>query len=243
MWALGNFATVDEVRRAVKDIVIVPMPLPGFGSTEGQMAPVHFFLRDQTGQSIVIEPIDGKLIVTDAPLGVMTNAPTYDWHMTNLNNYINLSVKDVASKQLGPVTLRGNGKGHGLLGPPGDFTPPSRFVRAALFSQVATPNSTAQDAVFAAFHILNQFDIPKGSVINGSVGKPVPEITEWTSMNDMENLRFYMRTHQDQSIRIVDLKEAMKDAKGKISVIDMQASEQPVSTEVQTMTGEDPRAE
>ena len=30
----------------------------------------------------------------------------------------------------------------------------------------------AEDAVFAAFHILNQFDIPKGSVINGAVGEP-----------------------------------------------------------------------
>jgi choloylglycine hydrolase len=42
------------------------------------------------------------LKVHDAPLGVMTNAPTYDWHMTNLQNNINLSVKDVESAKLGP---------------------------------------------------------------------------------------------------------------------------------------------
>jgi choloylglycine hydrolase len=44
---------------------------------------------------------------------------------------------------------------------PGDFTPPSRFVRAAIYSQSAAPNDTAEDAVLSLFHILNQFDIPR----------------------------------------------------------------------------------
>jgi hypothetical protein len=46
--------------------------------------------RTRPAKSIAVEPVDGTLKVTDAPLGVMTNAPTYDWHMTNLDNYINL---------------------------------------------------------------------------------------------------------------------------------------------------------
>ena len=86
--------------------------------------------------------------------------------MTNLNNYLNLSPKDVEEAKLGPVTLEAFGSGSGLHGMPGDFTPPSRFVRAAIFSQAATPNATGEDAVLSAFHILNQFDIPKGSVTN-----------------------------------------------------------------------------
>jgi len=229
MWVLGNFATVDEVKRAVKDIAMVPTPLPGLGSAKGEVAPVHFFIKDKSGQSIAIEPVDGKLQVTDAPIGVMTNAPTYDWHMTNLDNYINLSVKDITSEKLGSVTLNATGSGSGLLGLPGDFSPPSRFVRASVFSQAAVPNADADDAVFAAFHILNQFDIPKGSVINGSVGKPSAEITEWTTVSDLKNLRWYFRTHQDQSIRMVDLKEAAKAAKGEIRTINMEQSTQAVA--------------
>jgi len=169
------------------------------------------------------------LKVTDAPLGVMTNAPTYDWHVTNLDNYMNLTAKDITTDKLGPVTLNATGSGSGMLGLPGDFTPPSRFVRAALFSQAATPNANADDAVLSAFHILNQFDIPKGSVINGSVGQPTPEITEWTSVNDLKNLRWYFRTFQDQSIRMVDLKEAIKAARGEIRTIEMEQSTQPVA--------------
>ena len=85
---------------------------------------------------------------------------------------------------------------------------------------------------------MNQFDIPKGSVINAAIGGPQAEITEWTSVNDLQNLRWYFRTFQDQTIRVVDLKEAMKAAKGEIRTIEMEKSAQTVtdvSTEVNSM--------
>jgi len=229
LWALANFATVDEVREAVKDLVIVPTPTPGLGSAEGAVAGAHFFLQDKSGKSIAVEPVDGTLKVHDAPLGVMTNAPTYDWHMTNLTIYINLTPKDIDQAKVGSVTLQAFGSGAGMLGLPGDFTPPSRFVRAVMFSQTAAPNATADDAVLSAFHILNQFDIPKGSVVSAAVGEPTDEITEWTSVNDLKNLRWYFRTHKDQSIRMVDLKEALAAAKGEMSTIDMETASQPIA--------------
>ena len=229
VWALANFATVDEVREAVKNIVVVPTPAPGLGSPQGAVAGAHFFLQDKSGKSLVVEPVDGTLKLHDAPLGVMTNAPTYDWHMTNLSNYINLSVKDIDRAKVGGVTVPAFGSGSGLLGLPGDFTPPSRFVRAVVYSQSAVPNQTANEAVLAAFHILNQFDIPKGAVMNSAVGEPTAEITEWTSVADLKNLRWYFRTVADQSIRVVDLKEALDAAKGEIATIEMETSTQPIA--------------
>jgi choloylglycine hydrolase len=229
VWALANFATVDEVREAVKTIAIVPTPARGLGSAEGMVAGAHFFLQDKSGKSLVVEPVDGTLKVHDAPLGVMSNAPTYDWQMTNLANYVNLSVKDATPIKVGGVTISPFGSGSGMLGLPGDFTPPSRFVRAVAFSQSAVPNKTADEAVFAAFHILNQFDIPKGAVMNAAVGEPTPEITEWTSVADLKNLRWYFRTVTDQSIRVVDLKQALAAAKGEAATIDMEGTDQPVS--------------
>jgi choloylglycine hydrolase len=229
LWVLANFATVDEVKEGVKTIAVVPTPAPGLGSPQGMVAGAHFFIQDKSGKSIAVEPVDGTLKVHDAPLGVMTNAPTYYWHMTNLANYINLSPKDVEQEKLGATTIAAFGSGAGMLGLPGDFTPPSRFVRAVMFSQAATPNKTAEDAVLSAFHILNQFDIPKGSVVNAAIGDPTPEITEWTSVNDLKNLRWYFRSFEDQSIRMVDLKEAVAAAKGKIATIPMEKSEQPIA--------------
>jgi choloylglycine hydrolase len=229
VWVLANFATVDEVRQGMKDIVIVPTAAPGLGSPAGAVAGAHFFIQDKSGKSIVVEPVDGTLKVHDAPLGVMTNAPTYDWHMTNLQNYISLSVKDVDSAKLGPVTLPAFGSGSGLHGMPGDFTPPSRFVRAAIYSQAAAPTANADDAVLEAFHILNQFDIPEGSVQNSAMGEPVDEVTEWTSVADLKNLRWYFRTREDQSIRMVDLKQAVDAAKGEVRIIQMEGTSEAIA--------------
>ena len=132
------------------------------------------------------------------------------------------------SAKLGPVTLPAFGSGTGLKGMPGDFTPPSRFVRAAIYGQSAAPNDTAEDAVLSLFHILNQFDIPKGSVQSSAVGGTVDEITEWTSVADLKNLRWYFRTFADQSIRMVDLKEAVAAAKGEMRTIEMEGTTQAI---------------
>ena len=46
-------------------------------------------------------------------------------------------------------------------------------------------------------------------------------------MSDLKNLRWYFRTHEDQSIRMVDLKEAIAAAKGEIATIEMEGTRQP----------------
>jgi choloylglycine hydrolase len=48
LWALANFATVDEVRTAVKDVVLMPTPAPGLGSPQGMVPGAHFFLQDKS---------------------------------------------------------------------------------------------------------------------------------------------------------------------------------------------------
>ena len=85
----------------------VTQEVPGFYDGDGiyriRFSPAVLGIwRWQTASNV--EPLDGKLKVYDAPLGVMANAPTYDWHMTNLTNYINLSVKDVEQAKIGAVT-------------------------------------------------------------------------------------------------------------------------------------------
>jgi len=226
-WVLANFATIEEVKKGVKDIVIVPTPARGLGSAQGSVPGVHYYVQDRSGKAITIEPIGGALKVYDNPLKVLTNAPTFDWHLTNLNNYVNLSVTGVAPVTLDGLKLSAFGQGAGMHGLPGDFTPPSRFVRAVAFSQTAAPTETAVDGVLAAFHILNQFDIPVGSVREVSGEETINESTQWTSVSDLTNSRWYFRTYGDQSIHMVDLKQAVDAAKGKMRTIPME-SVQPI---------------
>jgi choloylglycine hydrolase len=121
----------------------------------GFVPPCHYVVHDAGGRCVVLEHVNGELKVHDNPLGVVTNSPTFDWHMTNLRNYVNLTVTNVPPVDVSDIKLGGFGQGTGMLGLPGDFTPPSRFVRAVVFTQSALPVKSAPDGVLQAFHILN----------------------------------------------------------------------------------------
>lgn len=81
------------------------------------------------GNSLVIEHVEGELKVYDNLIGVMTNSPTFDWHLTNLRNYVSLSPNNPRPVTVEGVKGTGFGQGGGMLGLPGDYSPPSRFVR------------------------------------------------------------------------------------------------------------------
>lgn len=211
-WLLTQFATVAEVRKAIEagDVVITPTVVAGWGATP---PPFHYVVYDKTGASIVIEPIGGKLVIHDNPLGVVTNSPTYDWHMTNLRNYITVNPNNVQSGKIGKLELQAFGMGNGMWGLPGDFSPPSRFVRAALFSANAIPSDNAAEGIDHVFHILNNFDLPKGIARTNEDGTISADYTQMTTGRDPQNLRFYYRTYDDQTIRMVDMKQLDLDAK------------------------------
>lgn len=217
-WILGNFATVAEIKAAYDRVVLAPTVLPQMGMAP----PVHFRVVDKTGAAIVIEPVGGRLRMYDDALGVLTNAPTFDWHLTNLSNYVGLSPMIRSSVGLGGYTVAGFGQGSGFYGLPGDFTPPSRFVRAVAYQQTAVPSATANDAVAQAFHILNNFDIPVGAVRDTVQGKTVDEYTLWTSVEDLQNLQFYFRTFDDQTLRSVDVRKALAESNGRIRQLPME---------------------
>ena len=63
---------------------------------------------------------------------------------------------------------------------------------------------------------------------SSAIGGTVDEITEWTSVADLKNLRWYFRTFADQSIRMVDLKEAVAAAKGEMRTIEMEGTTQAI---------------
>lgn len=211
-WILENFATVGEVKENIGKIRVVDVVLKEMGYSP----PVHYVVHDASGKSIVIEYVNGRLHVYDDPLGVITNAPTFDWQMTNLRNYVGFSLTNAPPIRLGSVTITGTGFGSGMLGLPGDMTPPSRFVRAVAYSSSVLPSRTGRDAVLEAFHILNNFDIPKGSARENQkdqYGNPIVDHTLWTSASDLKTRTYYFRTYQDSQIRSVALMKMPIDAK------------------------------
>lgn len=232
-WELGTYllslcATVDDVKKILPNVTVVPVVMPEMG----MMLPLHYAVNDASGKSIVIEYVDGGLNVYDNPIGVITNSPTFDWHLTNLNNYINLTANNVPPARFGQLEFEGFGQGTGLLGLRGDFTPPSRFVRAVFFSQSSLPMATGEDTVFQMFHLLNQFDIPKGSVRGNGSDKNQIDYTLWTSVSNLKDRKFYYRTYYNPEVKMVDLNEVNFSDKNIIRIKMTTESDKPAVTNV-----------
>jgi choloylglycine hydrolase len=209
-WVLTQFATIEEVKEALSSVVIAPTILEGWGN---EPPPMHYIVYDSSGKSIVIEPIDGDLKVYDNEIGVITNSPSFDWHLTNLNNYINLTPFNAGPRKLGNWNLNPFGQGTGMLGLPGDFSPPSRFVRAAFFLAAALPSKSGDEAVEQAFHLLNQFDIPLGTVRQIEQNKIGYDYTLFTTVKNTKTLEYFYLSYENQTIQFVDLRRFDFNAK------------------------------
>ena len=127
----SSCATVKEARAAMARVRVVPQVEPALGFSP----PLHSMVAEPSGKAIAIEFPKGELQVCDAPLGVITNAPAYDRHETNLRDHINLSAVAIPDRKILDLDLKPLGVGSGMIGPPGDFTPPARFARAVTFTR------------------------------------------------------------------------------------------------------------
>jgi len=205
-WMLSSFKTVDEVRNALSQVRVVNVDDPRFG---GAALPFHWKIADPSGASLVIEIVQGGQVkLHETVLGVITNSPAYDWHVTNLRNYLGLRQGPMPSVQLDRVTLSPLGAGSGLLGLPGDFTPPSRFVRAAAFTASVRPLATAEDAVGESFRILDSFNIPLGSLAPGAEqARDIPGATQITTAADLKNRVLYFHTMANRQVQKLDLRQ------------------------------------
>ena len=238
-YLLANCATVEEAVVALKnDVYVAQQEFVPFK----EVLPVHWWIGDASGKVVIAEYIDGRLNIHDAPLGTLTNSPPYYWQEINVSNYVDLSPVNVPERKLGQFTAVNYGQGSGAIGLPGDLSPPSRFIRASLFSHWATPGDTAEETVNLGFHILNTFDIFNGAIQTNTAdqtantkgflsagGKPKlvnTDTTEWAVSHDRTNLKTYVRTYNGLVIQSVDLKAIDFDQPGP-RVIELQSDFTP----------------
>ena len=208
-WLLANFATVAEVRQAISQVRVVQGPKDVVG-----ILPLHFAVHDAQGNSLVIEYVQGKLQIYDNPLGVMTNSPAFDWMTTYLSNFVNLSATNVPQLDLKGFTIHQFGQGSGMVGLPGDFSPPSRLVRMVALTQAALPVKGPQAGLNLAMTIINNVDIPKGAVREKEEKGMMYDITQWTVAADLANKKYYFHTYDNKNWRYVDLAKALQGATG-----------------------------
>jgi choloylglycine hydrolase len=210
-WALGQFQTVEEVKSALADQAVVFTPVAAIGGAE---APVHFVLNDRTGATIVVEFHEGDMVVYDNPVGVMTNGPQFDWHLTNLNNYTHLSNVDQSTATFGTLQANQPDSGIATASLPSSNTSVGRFVRAVFYSQFAKKAADPDAAVLTLARIMNNFDRPKDITFDppgagGGEGDALAmgdtEYTPWTILADLSQSRVFLRTYYGLNYTMFDL--------------------------------------
>lgn len=205
-YLLSTCATIDEVRAALDEVNVW-----GWDGGMPFIPPVHVLVHDRAG-SAAIEFRPEGLVVIDNPTTVGTNSPYLDWHLLNLHNYVGFSSDNPKGQRVRPrvggMNIRPLGVGWGLRGLPGDYSGPSRFVRAVALLTLATTPRDSREAEMLALHVLNTFDVPAGVVHEpGPAHIGLDEVTYADTIANLTDLRFAYRALDDPAVYVVDLKE------------------------------------
>ncbi|MBI6050545.1 choloylglycine hydrolase [Clostridium perfringens] len=204
LWVLANFSLVEEVKEELKNANIVDIPI----SENIPNTTLHWMISDITGKSIVVEQTKEKLNVFDNNIGVLTNSPTFDWHVANLNQYVGLRYNQVPEFKLGDQSLTALGQGTGLVGLPGDFTPASRFIRVAFLRDAMIKNDKDSIDLIEFFHILNNVAMVRGST---RTVEEKSDLTQYTSCMCLEKGIYYYNTYENNQINAIDMNKENLD--------------------------------
>ena len=180
-WMLDNFATVDEVINSLEDVQIVPIYMMHF--EDKVQSPFHYSIADKTGDSAVIEVLDGKFgIHRGRDVTVMTNSPPYKDQLANMKQYVGLG----GDKPL-----------------PGGSQADERFVRGAYYLS-ALPEEPADyhEAVANVLSVIRNMSTPWG--VNDPA-RPNVSPTRWRTISDLTNGRYYFEFTQNPTVVWIDL--------------------------------------
>lgn len=186
-YVLDNAKDVDEAKKLISQLSL-------FMSTyNGAEMLLHWTITDKSGKTVAVELKDGtpKFFDSCTTIGVMTNSPTYDKQLANLEQQATVRATDIAT----PL--------------PGDFRSTSRFVKAAYLVSTTPTLKTADEGMRAAMQILHNVEVPKGAQDTGSY-------TQWMVVRDQTNLRYWFASPCELIPTFIDLKKIdFQKASGK----------------------------
>ena len=195
-WILSRCKTLSDARQLLKTINLCNLHF----SKELPLSPLHWIVADRSG-AITVESMAGGLNIHENSVGVLTNNPPFDYHMTHLCDYLNLTCF-TPENRFGNVNLPPYSRGLGAMGLPGDLSSASRFVRAAFVKLNALPGDNEMENISQFFHILGAVEQQKGCVRlpDGS-----NEMTVYTSCINTDRGIYYYKTYENSCICAVDM--------------------------------------
>ena len=213
-YVLAMYSSVKDIKKDLKN-----KKFPKVWDQEdlgNPTIPVHFVFHDSSGKGLVLEYTKNGMKYFDNTVGAMTNSPDYEWHMTNLRNYPTVQRQEFEGFKYThlrekPYLYDPKWVGTGFSGLPGDYSSPSRFIKAATLVSHSGEIDDADQAVTRMFHMMNAADIPKGIMSAGKfadedgVEREHVDYTWWISVYDLSRKCTYYRGYDDLSVKRVCL--------------------------------------
>lgn len=200
---LGSYSSIKELRGDLKNLNITNI---SFNENIG-ISDLHWMISDGI-ECIVIEQMKDGLKIYDNPFGVLTNNPPFNYHLTNINNYGNLTNQYLENKFTDSIKVQQYGQGMGAIGLPGDNSPTSRFVRAAFNKLNSICNTDEKSSVTQFFHILDSVSMVKGSTITKE-GRC--DITTYSCCINTTKGIYYYKTYTNNQIVAVRMTDKEKE--------------------------------
>jgi penicillin V acylase-like amidase (Ntn superfamily) len=189
-YLLDRYATVAE---AVEDLRETPVQVAGGEvpvGPPGRAATVHVSLSDATGDSAIIEFVDGEMTIWhDRAYQVMTNEPTFDRQLAVLEYW-----QAVNPREFMPGTVRAS----------------DRFVRAHFYINAVVQSDDPRVAAASVFSVIRQTSVPWGISI---ADQPNLSTTRWRVVADQKERRYHVESVISPSVFWVDL-EALDLSEG-----------------------------
>lgn len=195
-YILANAKSLEEALKMLEKLTVTDDVF----STGLPPTSLHWLVCDRAG-SAVIEPLLSGVKICKNPVGVLTNAPPLDYHLTRLSEYTALHPGAPENRLLNEET-RPYSRGMGAVGLPGDFSSVSRFVKAAFVKE--NTRVGGEGGVESLFHIMDSVAVPSGCALSES-GMAVKTI--YTAIADLKNGVYYYTTYNSREIKRLNLKD------------------------------------
>ena len=197
-WVLGRCKTAAEAAELLRNTSI----MGNQAAPELPASPLHWIIADRR-ECYAVEPLEEGTAVTPNPYGVLTNEPPFSHHVLHLSQFSALSPHTKDSPLYPQLPRLSNGTG--AVGLPGDWSSPSRFVRAA-FVRACTlceePKNKKSDElpqeINRFFHMMDTIALPLG-VAYTEDQKPIS--TVYTACADLAEPAYYLRGYRDRVVR------------------------------------------
>lgn len=188
---VGSCKTTQEAKQQLESCAIIDYPF----NKELPLPSLHWMIYDKSGTCLVVEITKNGKKIYDNPVGVLSNAPTFDYHLMSLHRYSGLSNKNPASTLWGNYKMQGDGVGLGMMGIPGDFYSNSRFVRASCLREFSNTNKNKEKTLSNLFHILDNVAMISGVACCNNLH----HTAIYTCVMSLDTGTYYYKTYDNSS--------------------------------------------